>query len=172
MKPIIIISLSTDQTIAIGRAVGRQLKQGDIVCLYGDLGSGKTILCKGIANGCSAVFGSRPATDERDVTSPSYTIINEYNGLRPIQDSSIRSKGSMTPFYHIDLYRLSDIQSIEDIGIFEYLNNESIAVIEWAERLQGHIECSIKINIEYIDNNSRRISILGIDEEDWNNCKD
>jgi tRNA threonylcarbamoyladenosine biosynthesis protein TsaE len=146
----IITSHSFDETLSIGHRLGRLLKKGDVICLYGDLGSGKTMLCKGIAS----IFN----IDQRDVTSPSYTIINEYN--------------SIIPFYHIDLYRLSDIQSIEETGMFEYLNSESITVIEWADRLEGHVECSIKINLSYIDTNTRRFSIFGINEEDWNNCKD
>ncbi|MBF0541244.1 MAG: tRNA (adenosine(37)-N6)-threonylcarbamoyltransferase complex ATPase subunit type 1 TsaE [Nitrospirae bacterium] len=163
---ITITSHSIDQTLSIGRAIGRFLKKGDVVCLYGDLGSGKTMLCKGIA--------SHFDISERDVTSPSYTIINEYWGLHSIYGQTpqdIKVKHNLaTPFYHIDLYRLSDIQSIEETGLFEVLNNQSIAVIEWAERLEGHVECSIKINLDYIDADTRRISIAGINEEDWNNC--
>jgi len=146
----IITSHSATETLSIGTRIGRLLKMGDVICLYGDLGAGKTMLCKGIA--------SKFGINERDVTSPSYTIINEYN-----QDCA---------FYHIDLYRLDGIKSIEETGLFEYINDQSVLVIEWAERLEGHIECSIKINLEYIDIDTRKIIINGINEEDWSNSQD
>ncbi len=141
------ISNSPHKTVFIGSKIGKMLKKGHIVCLYGDLGSGKTTLIKGIAIN----FG----LSERDVTSASFTIISEYD--------------SLIPFYHIDLYRLDDISSIEDTGLYEYLSGEGVAVIEWAEKVRGFIECNISIKIEYLSAEKRKIIIEGINEKDWDN---
>ncbi len=142
-----ITSASHHETIHIGRILGMIIKKGDVICLYGDLGAGKTTLIKGVATG----FG----IPEREITSASFTIISEYE--------------SEIPFYHIDLYRLNDLSSVEDLGIHEYLSDDGITVIEWAERLKGSIDCTVKIEIKYLNENIREIIIGGIDEKDWNN---
>ncbi len=134
-------STSDADTREIGRKLGKSLKPGDVVCLYGDLGAGKTTMVKGIA--------STQGIDERDITSASYTIIAEY-------DSDI-------PFYHIDLYRINNEEAL-DLGIDEYLESDGIAVIEWAERLgEGAPDKIIKVELKYIEENSRSIEIEGID---------
>lgn len=128
------------ETREIGRRVGRQLQAGDVVCLYGELGSGKTTMVKGIAS----AFG----IDERDITSASFTIIAEYKGA--------------TPFYHIDLYRVEPERAGE-LGLDEYLG-KGVSVIEWAERAGEEIpEGSIKVRINYLGENARDILIEGID---------
>ncbi len=141
-----LLSKSEAETKDIGRRLGEKLKRGDVVCLYGELGSGKTTMVKGIAS----AFG----IDERDVTSASFTIIVEYN--------------TDVPFYHIDLYRLSQKEA-SDIGLDEYLGGDGVSVIEWAERAEDEIpEKSIKVNLNYTGENSREIEI----EEDRHNCKE
>lgn len=135
-----ILSRSEDETKELGRKLGKKLKRGDVVCLYGELGSGKTTLVKGLAS----VFG----ISERDITSASFTVIAEYDGS--------------IPFYHIDLYRLTCEEALE-IGLREYLGRDSISVIEWAEKAEGELpENSIKINLNYTDD-IREIEISGIE---------
>lgn len=133
-------SKSEAETKEIGRRLGAKLKAGDVVCLYGELGSGKTIMAKGIA---SAV-----GIDERDITSPSFTIISEYEGA--------------VPFYHIDLYRIGH-ERVVDLGLEEYLSGEGISVIEWAEKAENELpDKSIKIHLSYTGDNSREIDIEGV----------
>ena len=133
-------SKSEAETMDIGRRVGAKLKRGDVVCLYGDLGAGKTTMVKGIA--------SRLGINERDITSASYTIIVEYDADEP--------------FYHIDLYRLTPEQ-IPDLGLHEYLGSDGISVIEWAERAREEIpDDSIHISLNHIEDDLREIEIRGI----------
>ena len=129
------------ETKAIGRRIGSRLRQGDVVCLYGELGAGKTTLVKGIA--------SALGIDEKDITSASFTIIAEYE--------------TPVPFYHIDLYRISN-NEINWLGLEEYLDSGGICVIEWAERAGSLIpEGAIKIFLRGIDESTREIEIEGIE---------
>ena len=134
-------SSSDIETRNIGHRLGEKLKGGDVVCLYGDLGAGKTTMVKGIA--------SALGISERDITSASFTIIAEYNVV--------------VPFYHIDLYRVSS-NEISELGLEEYLGADGIAVIEWAERAEGEIpDRSIRVFFHYIEENIREIEIEGIE---------
>ena len=134
-------SNSDAETRDIGRRIGERLKRGDVVCLYGDLGAGKTTMVKGIA--------SALGISERDITSASYTIIAEY-------DADV-------PFYHIDLYRLTPEQ-VPDMGLHEYLGSDGISVIEWAERAEGEIpDDSIRISLNHIEEDLREIEIRGME---------
>ncbi|MBI5097694.1 MAG: tRNA (adenosine(37)-N6)-threonylcarbamoyltransferase complex ATPase subunit type 1 TsaE [Nitrospirae bacterium] len=136
-----LLSKNEDETKDIGRKLGEKLKRGDVVCLYGELGSGKTTMVKGLAS----VFG----IDERDITSASFTIIAEY-------DEDV-------PFYHIDLYRVTS-EDVPELGLQEYFGGGGISVIEWAERAEGEIpETSIKVSLNYTDDNIREIEITGIE---------
>lgn len=144
-----LLSNGPDETIGYGAKLGRILKAGDVVCLYGELGAGKTIFVKGIA--------SAMAIPERDITSASFTIIAEYSGT---------SRGGPVPFYHIDLYRIKDSDEIDSIGVEEYIGRDGIAVIEWAERI-GKIEDSITVKFAMLDGGKREITIEGIDETNW-----
>jgi tRNA threonylcarbamoyladenosine biosynthesis protein TsaE len=134
-------SKSETETKEIGRRVGERLRAGDVVCLYGELGSGKTTMVKGIAS----VFG----IDERDIASASFIIIAEYK--------------LAVPFYHIDLYRVEP-EEVHDLGLRECLGREGISVIEWAERAGGEVpDESIKVWLRYTGDNSREIEIEGIE---------
>ena len=136
-------SNSEAETKEIGFRLGNIIKRGDVVCLYGDLGSGKTTMVKGIAR----ALGIR----ERDITSASFSIIIEY-------DSDI-------PFYHIDLYRIQHNEAAS-LGLHEYLGKEGISVVEWAERAEKEMpENSIKITLEYTGENSRDIAVNGVSLE-------
>jgi tRNA threonylcarbamoyladenosine biosynthesis protein TsaE len=120
--------------------LGRKLKPGDVVCLNGELGTGKTTMVKGIAS----VFGIK----ERDIASASFIIIAEYK--------------KTVPFYHIDLYRLVD-KEVSEIGLDEYLGRDGISVIEWAEKAEKEIpEGSVTVQFRYTGENSREIKIHGI----------
>jgi tRNA threonylcarbamoyladenosine biosynthesis protein TsaE len=139
-------SNSEAETREIGFRLGKKIKRGDVVCLYGELGSGKTTMVKGIARALGI--------SERDITSASFSIIVEY-------DSDI-------PFYHIDLYRIEN-NEVASLGLHEYIGMEGISVIEWAERAEKEIpDNRIKVILEYTGENSREIWIDGIslDKED------
>ena len=110
----IIITNTPEETKDLGERLGRLLKDGDIVCLYGELGAGKTTFVQGIAKGLDIKEGF--------VASPTFVIVNEYKGRLPL--------------YHIDLYRLNSLSEIEDIGILEYLKGKAVTVIEWAEKAE------------------------------------
>jgi tRNA threonylcarbamoyladenosine biosynthesis protein TsaE len=111
------VSHSTNQTQRVGSRLGEMLQAGDVILLEGVLGSGKTLLTQGIAQGLGI---------NDYITSPSFTLINEY---RP------RDCGGRLPLYHIDLYRLTDAtKEAVDMGVEEYLCGDGVSVIEWAER--------------------------------------
>lgn len=127
------------ETQNLGEEFGKTLNPGDVVALIGDLGTGKTCLTQGIARGIGI------AVDEV-VSSPSYILINEYNGNIPI--------------YHIDLYRLENIAEIADLGIGEYVESDGVCIIEWAERMEEDLpQTCIKIYITWEDENTRTIKI-------------
>ncbi|MYB94349.1 tRNA (adenosine(37)-N6)-threonylcarbamoyltransferase complex ATPase subunit type 1 TsaE [Candidatus Poribacteria bacterium] len=124
---------SPEETQVLGEKIGKTLKQGDVIALIGDLGTGKTCLTQGIARGAGI------APDEI-VSSPSYILINEYNGKVPI--------------YHIDLYRLENSEEIAELGLSEYVEGDGICIIEWAERMADALPDSyIKIDITLADAN-------------------
>lgn len=107
-----ITSNSPDDTVSIGRELGKLMKPGTVVCLQGDLGAGKTHFAKGVALGLGV---------EDHVTSPTFTLINEYEGR--------------LPFYHVDAYRLEDEDEAYELGIEEYLYGNGITLIEWPDRI-------------------------------------
>ncbi len=132
-----ILSKGPEETEQIGRDLGRRLKAGDVVCLYGQLGAGKTTMIKGIAEAIGI--------QARDITSASFIIIAEHKGICPL--------------YHIDLYRLSEAD-VPDIGLEEYLWGDGICVIEWAERAEKYLpEKRIEVTISIRANNEREITI-------------
>lgn len=106
------ICKNKDETIALGEKLGRLLRSGDIILLYGELGSGKTVFTKGIAKGLEI---------NEPITSPTFTLVNEHRGKIFL--------------YHFDLYRLDDYTALYDIGYEEYFYDEGVCAIEWPERL-------------------------------------
>ena len=135
---------SDQETISLGRKIGTLLSPGDVVALIGPLGSGKTWLTKGIALG----LGVDPATV---ITSPSFSLVNEY-------------KAGFT-LYHMDLYRLERISEILATGLEEYLYNDGVAVVEWADRLPEILPGrSITLIFDILDDRSRDITIRGAHE--------
>lgn len=131
-------SSSVKETIEFGRKFAEELKAGDVVCLEGDLGAGKTHFVKGIASGLGI--------DQEKVNSPTFTLINEYYGEIPI--------------FHFDCYRLKTIQEALEIGIEEYLYGEGVSVIEWPSKIKELIpEYAIQIEIKHEGTSERSILI-------------
>ncbi|MDD2752340.1 MAG: tRNA (adenosine(37)-N6)-threonylcarbamoyltransferase complex ATPase subunit type 1 TsaE [Candidatus Omnitrophica bacterium] len=122
-----IISDSVEESLKLGKAIARKLKPGDIICLFGNLGSGKTVFTKGLAHGLGL--------KERDIISPSFVLLRQYPQAK-------------IPLYHFDLYRLKGANDILALGFDEYLYSEGATVIEWAERLKGFLPAEyLKIEI-------------------------
>jgi tRNA threonylcarbamoyladenosine biosynthesis protein TsaE len=133
-----IISGSAQKTLGVGKLISGKLKKGDIVCLFGDLGSGKTVLTKGICLGLGI--------DKDKVTSPTFVILRQHEGKLPI--------------YHFDLYRLTSPEDILDLGYEEYFFDEGVSVIEWADRLGQLLPKEfLKINLLVKGENQRAIRI-------------
>jgi len=135
-----IISTSVQETIRIGRLIASRLKPGDIVCLFGQLGSGKTVLTKGIAS----CFG----IDKEDCLSPTFIVVRQH-----------RMKNNLF-FYHFDLYRVNSVEEILDLGYEEYFYSEGITVVEWADRLNGLMPKEyLKIELVCLRDSRRRLEI-------------
>jgi tRNA threonylcarbamoyladenosine biosynthesis protein TsaE len=109
-----IITRSPEQTLALGRRLGELLRPGDVVCLEGALGTGKTCLTKGIGMGLNVVG---------KIVSPTFVYINEYG-----------PEGPGPYLYHVDLYRVEDASSLYNLGLDDYVYGDGVTVIEWAER--------------------------------------
>ncbi|MCE5194268.1 MAG: tRNA (adenosine(37)-N6)-threonylcarbamoyltransferase complex ATPase subunit type 1 TsaE [Nitrospiraceae bacterium] len=142
-------SKNSEKTEEIGFDLGKRLTPGNVICLYGDLGAGKTTFVKGIAEALGI--------PKRDITSASFTIIAEYK--------------TRIPFYHIDLYRLEKNSDIDGTGIWDYIYGNGIAVVEWAEHLGEPAADFIRVKFAIIDEETRDITIEGIDEKDRNNLQ-
>ena len=142
IEKIEIISNSAAQTIEIARLIGEKLKDGDLLALSGELGSGKTCFTKGLAKGLGV-------SEEYQITSPTFTLINEYPA---------RCK-----LYHFDVYRLSGYSELEDLGYEEYFAGNGVVVVEWADKIDKIIpRDSIFINFEYVDENRRKMIVRGL----------
>jgi len=134
-----ILSQSPSETQALGEQLGGLLEAGDIVCLYGELGSGKTVLSRGIAKGLGVA-------DEARVRSPSFVLIQRYQGR--------------VPMYHADLYRLGGSSDLADIGLREFLAGDGVAVIEWADKLEASLPSErLDITLAHQEEQTRLITI-------------
>jgi len=134
------ITKSEEETREIGRMIGKNLLPGDIICLIGELGSGKTTITQGIAQG----LGVRVS-----VTSASFKLINEYKGRIPV--------------YHFDLFRLDKLSEIEELGYREYFYDQGVTIIEWAEKIRPlWPEERIEIELKIISENNREIKITNL----------
>lgn len=130
---------SPEQTEALGEALGKVLKPGAVVAYAGDLGAGKTAFTRGLAKGLGA---SEP------VTSPTYTIVNEYLSGR-------------IPLFHFDMYRLGSSEDLFDIGWEDYLERGGVCALEWSENVADALENPIRVQLEKTGESSRRITIEG-----------
>jgi tRNA threonylcarbamoyladenosine biosynthesis protein TsaE len=134
-----VITSSRSQTEEVGRVLGTMLEAGDMVCLYGDLGAGKTHFSYGVAQGL--------LVQDRYITSPTFTFVNEYQGRIPL--------------YHIDLYRLKDPSELESIGFEEYIDSDGATVIEWADRAEEELpDEKLNVYISDVSENSREIGFF------------
>ncbi len=140
MNKVVFNSKSPSETIRIGKTIGSSLQAGDVVALMGELGAGKTQFIKGLAQGVGvgkSVY----------VSSPSFTLINEYKGE--------------IPFYHIDLYRLEEEKEAEELGLEEYFHGEGITAIEWADRIPSLLPGELlRVQIHYIGKQTRSIALV------------
>jgi tRNA threonylcarbamoyladenosine biosynthesis protein TsaE len=126
-----------EETREIGKAMGCLLKGGDVVGLTGELGAGKTVFIKGLAEGLGV---------PDFVSSPTFIIMNEYNGRMP--------------FFHVDLYRLENNREIEELALDEYFGRDGVVAIEWAEKLGDRMpQKSINVKIEHSGERERKIRI-------------
>ena len=133
---LVITSHHPDQTRELGRSIGRRVKVPINLALIGQLGSGKTLFVKGLAQGLG-ISGREP------VTSPTYTIINAYSEL-----------------YHIDLYRLNGLDDIESVGVFELLDGPHVCAIEWADQLHKEdLGDHLKFKFNIVEEGRRKIEI-------------
>ena len=133
-------SQSPEQTIELGRRIGRSLRGGEIIAVCGPLGSGKTHLIKGVVAGAGGQQRSR-------VTSPTFVIVNEYPGRFDI--------------YHIDAYRLKSVDEFEMIGFDDFCHPHSIVLIEWADKIESALQAIsyIRIEMAHAGKNQRKMHI-------------
>ena len=135
------ITNSPSETEAVGAALAQVLQPGTVIAYRGDLGAGKTAFTRGLARGLGVT--------ER-VTSPTYTIVNEYLGGR-------------MPLFHFDMYRLGSEDELFDIGWDDYLERGGVCAVEWSENVWGAMEHAIVITITRLSEETRKIEIEGGD---------
>ena len=133
------ITHSPEQTEAVGAVLAKILLPGDIVAYRGDLGAGKTAFTRGLAQGLGC---------KEPVTSPTYTIVNEYLSGR-------------IPLFHFDMYRLHSSDDLWGIGWDDYLDRGGVCAVEWSENVTDAMENAIWVKIEKTGDESRRITIEG-----------
>ena len=138
----IIESNNAEETCQLGVSLGMKARRGEVYCLSGDLGVGKTVFTQGFAKGLGVT---------EDVNSPTFTIVQEYEGRE-------------IPFYHFDVYRIGDIEEMEEIGYEDYFYGNGVCLIEWAElieellpekRISVHIRKKLERGFDY-----REITII------------
>ena len=130
---------SPEETEAVGQALGVALQGGTVLAYEGDLGAGKTAFTRGLARGLGC-------TDM--VTSPTYTIVNEYLSGR-------------LPLFHFDMYRLKSADDLWDIGWEDYLDRNGVCAVEWSENVNDAMEDALVISIQKLGDNERKITIEG-----------
>ena len=133
------ITTSPEETEALGAALGRIVPAGTVLAYRGDLGAGKTAFTRGLARGLGC---------GETVTSPTYTIVNEYLGGR-------------LPLFHFDMYRLSSADDLFDIGWEDYLDRGGVCAVEWSENVAEAMAGAVTVAIEKLGENTRRITIEG-----------
>ena len=137
------ITNSPAETEAVGAALAKALKPGTVIAYRGDLGAGKTAFTRGLAKGLGC---------DDTVTSPTYTIVNEYLSGR-------------LPLFHFDMYRLRSAEDLWDIGWEDYLDRGGVCAVEWSENVEEALEHFILVSIEKLGDECRRITIEGEDAD-------
>ena len=138
----IYVTNSPEETEAVGQAIAQHLAPGTVLAYEGDLGAGKTAFTRGLAKGLGAA--------DR-VTSPTYTIVNEYLTGR-------------IPLFHFDMYRLESADDLWDIGWEDYLERGGICAVEWSENVKDALTGAVSVRIEKLSETSRRITVEGVKE--------
>jgi len=131
------ITKDEEETLELAAAFAGTLETGNVVALFGELGSGKTVFARGIARALGIT---------EKITSPTFILINEFHGSIPL--------------YHMDLYRMDSIQEIQDIGVEDYFYGDGICVVEWAEKLgELYPENAIRVRLKHLGDTNREIEI-------------
>ncbi len=133
------VTHSPEETEAVGEALGKTLSPGTVIAYRGGLGAGKTAFTRGLARGLNC---------RETVTSPTYTIVNEYLGGR-------------IPLFHFDMYRLRSSDDLWDIGWEDYLDRGGVCAVEWSENVADAMEGAVTVTITRVDDNTREIQIEG-----------
>ena len=148
MREFEIVTYTTEETTALAFKIGELIKKGSVITLEGDLGAGKTTFTKGLAKGLGV---------ERNVNSPTFTIIKEYKGRLPL--------------YHMDVYRVED--EYEDLGFQEYFEGEGVTVVEWAHLIADQLPAErLDIQVFYQGEMERRICMKPFGEQYVELCKE
>lgn len=137
-----VLTHSPAETEQAGETLAPKLAPGTVLALRGDLGAGKTAFTRGLARG----LGYRGP-----VTSPTFTIVNEYEGGR-------------LPLFHFDLYRLESAGELWDIGWEDYLDRGGVCAVEWSERAEELLENAVTVTLRRVDGDTREITIEGVAE--------
>ncbi len=133
------VTRNPSETIELGKALAKRLARGDVVALYGELGSGKTTLVKGLAAGLGAANPDR-------VRSPTFVLLNLYEGRLPV--------------YHVDLYRVQNVERLHDIAYEEYVSGDGVTVIEWAEKAEQLLpRKAVRVHLKMLGKKSREIRV-------------
>jgi tRNA threonylcarbamoyladenosine biosynthesis protein TsaE len=138
MAPAAEHTASAGETEALGAALARELRPGDVVLLSGELGAGKTAFVRGLAQGLGI--------DDDEVSSPTFTLVHEYRG------------GRLT-LYHVDLYRL-DRAATDELGLDELGVADGVLAIEWPDRLTHTLGPAVRVRIDIVDASTRRIELV------------
>lgn len=140
-------SESPETTFNLGVNLGKNIRTGLVICLYGDLGSGKTVLTKGIGHGLGV---------KENITSPTFTLIQEYH-----------TKYDGLKFIHMDLYRLKHPEEAEVIGVTDYFTEDCVCILEWPEIISDLLPPDkIAVHLEGSGDQKRRITLSGRDISD------
>lgn len=137
------ITAGPEDTRTLGRLLGELADAGLVVLLNGDLGAGKTCFAQGVARGLGV-------SSESPVTSPSYTLLNIHHGRLPL--------------YHFDLYRLSQVDDLAELGYDEFAEGDGLTLVEWADHMTGVLSASVAIFIEHLTERQRRLRFDALDD--------
>ena len=136
-----VLTHSPAETERLGETLATRLTAGTVLALRGDLGAGKTAFTRGLARGLGY---------SGQVTSPTFTIVNEYEGGR-------------LPLFHFDLYRLSSPDELWDIGWEDYLDRGGVCAVEWSERATELLEHAVTVTLRRVDDSTREITVEGVE---------
>ena len=164
--PTSVICSSPEETLTLGMSLAGMLKKGSVVALKGPLGAGKTCLAKGIARGLCV---------KEELTSPTYTIISEYEGIiseenTPRKENAVCKSDLFVRLYHIDAYRLEGNDDFSAIGGEEIIFGNGLSIIEWSERIPGFVpDEALRVDINIREDQKRDIRIYrgnGVSEQE------